>query len=346
MTFVDEVEIDLESGKGGRGCVSFRRERYIPRGGPDGGDGGDGGSIYLESSYRFRTLGHIKNLQKFKAGNGRHGQGKKKHGADGSDVLIQVPPGTVVTDAETGELIHDFDYKTKKITVAEGGSGGLGNVHFKSSTNRAPRKATDGKEGRSRRIRLELKLLADVGLIGLPNAGKSSLLRKISAAKPKIAEYPFTTLSPQLGVVDIDEAHSFTAADIPGLIEGAHSGSGLGDRFLRHIERTGVLLHMIDISDQNPLSPEESYITIREEIREYNPQIIEKYEVVVFNKIDIVINAAERSIDLDFFKKNDIETFFISAKTGKGIDILINHIGSVLIEKRTKLYGDILKVPE
>jgi GTP-binding protein len=344
--FVDEVTIEVESGKGGKGCISFRREKYVPRGGPDGGDGGKGGSIFLESTYHYRTLNHIKNLQRFKAGNGKPGEGKEKHGADGKDRIIQIPPGTYVTDVDTSALIYDFDSKIKKVEIVKGGEGGLGNVHFKSSTNQAPRRATDGKEGENRQIRLELKLLADVGLIGLPNAGKSSLLRKISAATPKIAAYPFTTLAPQLGVVEIDDIHSFTVADIPGLIEGAHTGSGLGDRFLRHIERTKFLIHVIDISEQNQLAPDESYITIKNELTEYNPEIAEKSEVVVFNKIDIVKDAARDNINLNLFIKRGVKAFFISAKTGEGIDKLINYVGNELVRKKIGLYGDVLGVPK
>jgi GTP-binding protein len=342
--FIDQVEITLISGKGGNGCLSFRREKYVPKGGPDGGDGGDGGSVYIQSTSDYQTLSHIRNMQRFKAGNGLPGMGKKMKGADGKDAVILVPPGTIVINMNTDELVYDFDSDLKEVMILPGGRGGLGNVHFKSSTNQAPRKTTSGKEGMELNIRLELKLLADVGLIGLPNAGKSSLLKKISQAKPKVAPYPFTTLSPQLGLVDIDGIHFFTVADIPGLIEGAHTGTGLGDRFLRHIERTKILVHIIDISDNVQHDSTNSYDIIRNELRDYNAGLEEKNEILVLNKIDIV-DDRKRLVDLErIFKKRKLNPLFISAETGEGVKELISHIGKMLMTRNYKLYGDIVEV--
>ncbi len=343
--FVDEVTVDIESGKGGNGCMSFRREKFVPRGGPDGGDGGKGGDVIVRSTFHYQTLNHIRNLQRFKAKNGQPGMGKKKKGANGADVIIKVPPGTMLFDPETDELLHDFESRIEDFVIAEGGRGGLGNVHFKSSTNQAPRKTTSGKPGEEIRIRLELKLLADVALVGLPNAGKSSLLTKVSRAKPRIADYPFTTLTPQLGLVRIDDVHSFTVADVPGLIEGAHQGTGLGDRFLRHIERTKFLIHLLDCSSMNFDEIKNSYHMIRKELGDYNPDLIDRDEVIVFNKIDL-IEESDRLELSRVFEDTGKKVFYISALEGTGVEELVDYTGRFLINKKKELYGDIVEVPE
>ena len=258
MKFIDETIITVRSGDGGRGCVSFRREKYVPRGGPDGGDGGKGGDVVLEATSRKRTLYDFRFKREFKAPGGKHGQGKQRTGKNGGDLIIKVPPGTVISDVETGETFKDLVEPGESFTLAHGGEGGRGNARFKTATNRAPRHAQPGRPGQMRTVKLELKLIADVGLVGLPNAGKSTLISAISSAKPKIADYPFTTLTPNLGVVQTGYGEPFIVADIPGLIEGAHKGAGLGIRFLKHIERTRILVHMIDaadIDDTKPLMP-------------------------------------------------------------------------------------------
>src|SRR5213592_1834275 len=252
--FIDEAKIRVKAGGGGNGCVAFRREKYVPRGGPSGGDGGKGGDIYMESSQRHNTLVHFRFNPEYKAERGRHGEGSNKTGREGVAITLKVPVGTIAYDAESGEMVHDFSHPDDRIVIARGGRGGRGNAQFKTSTHQAPREHEDGRPGEERTLRLELKLLADVGLVGYPNAGKSTLISRISAARPKIADYPFTTLEPNLGVVLLGErgdpdATSFVVADIPGLIEGAHSGAGLGMQFLRHIERTRILVHLIDVSD-------------------------------------------------------------------------------------------------
>src|SRR5438067_5433784 len=250
--FIDEAKIRVKAGDGGNGCVAFRREKYVPRGGPSGGDGGKGGDVIMESSERHNTLVHFRFNPEYKAQRGRHGEGSNRTGREGTDIILKVPVGTILYDAETGEKIHDFSRPDERIVVAHGGRGGRGNARFATSTHQAPREHEDGRPGEDRVFRLELKLLADVGLVGFPNVGKSTLIARISAARPKIADYPFTTLEPNLGVVTIGDApheESYVVADIPGLIEGAHTGTGLGIQFLRHIERTRVLAHMIDISD-------------------------------------------------------------------------------------------------
>lgn len=321
--------------------MHFRREKYVPKGGPDGGDGGKGGSVILESSFRFQNLNHFRHLQKFYADDGQAGQGKNMTGADGEDKIINVPPGTLVFDDETGKLLYDFDSKIALYEIAAGGQGGLGNTHFKSSTNQAPRKAIPGRLGIEKRIRLELKLLADVGLVGLPNAGKSSLLCSISAAKPKVAPYPFTTLNPQLGNVPINEYRSFTVADIPGLIEGAHSGSGLGHKFLRHIERTKYLVHLIDVSEMNSLDVFKSYEIIRKEMDEFGRGLSDKPEVIALNKIDLVEDRKSLDTIVKKFKKMKKECFLISAQTGEGVKELMSYVCSHLLKETNELYGDI-----
>lgn len=322
MKFVDEALINVRSGKGGDGCVSFRREKFVPRGGPDGGDGGRGGDVVFHTTSRKRTLYQFRFKRQFNAGNGQNGSGKQKTGKNGQDCVIEIPPGTVIYNAETGELIRDLDQKDQKLVIASGGRGGVGNKHFASSTNRSPRFAQPGEEGQSLSLRLELKFLADVGIIGLPNAGKSTLIRKLSSANAKVGAYPFTTLVPSLGVVYHDWGDPFVVADIPGLIEGAHKGAGLGIRFLRHIERTRVLIHLIDaieIDDSNPL---DGYETVNRELELYDPGLAQKKQIVVLNKSDVA-GFAERA---DMFQKAlpDKKVISICAERGNNIQELIS----------------------
>ena len=287
MKFIDETIITIESGHGGRGCVSFRREKYVPRGGPDGGDGGKGGDIVLHATNRKRTLYHFRFKRHFKAKNGAGGQGKQKTGKNGENLFIEVPPGTIVTELATGRIIKDFRQSDESCVVARGGRGGQGNARFKSSTHQTPRMAQPGEPGEALTLKLELKLLADVGIIGLPNAGKSTLIKSLSSANPKIGDYPFTTLSPNLGVVKTDWAEPFVVADIPGLIEGAHGGAGLGTRFLRHIERTRMLVHLIDASEIDREDPLKSFRTVNNELSLYNEKMLKKPQIIVLNKMDL-----------------------------------------------------------
>lgn len=283
MHFIDEAKIHVKAGDGGRGCISFRREKFIEHGGPNGGDGGKGGSIIFEASEDLNTLIDFRYKQHFKAQNGESGKGKNMSGRAGEDIVILVPLGTQILDEWGENVLYDFNYHGMRVTIAKGGDGGMGNTHYKSSTNQAPRRATPGFPGEEQWIWLKLKLLSDVGLVGLPNAGKSTFLSTVSAAKPKIADYPFTTLKPQLGVVHLDD-EEFVVADLPGLIEGASKGLGLGDRFLKHIERCRVILHLIDISSENPLA---DYNLIRNELSSYSAKLEEKREIIVLTKCDI-----------------------------------------------------------
>lgn len=282
--FCDEVTIELKAGDGGDGCVSFRREKYVPMGGPDGGDGGKGGDVILRVNPHLNTLAYYYRHRRFRAENGRHGRGGRKTGASGEDLILEVPPGTVVRDAETGEILADLTQPDQVVIVARGGRGGRGNAAFVSPTNQAPRIAERGEPGEFRRLHLELRLLADVGLIGKPNAGKSTLLAAVTAARPKIADYPFTTLHPHLGVVVLNDTASFVLADLPGLIEGAHRGVGLGLAFLRHVERTRVLLHLLDGLSADPVA---DYEAIRAELGHYNPDLLKRPEIIAFNKMDL-----------------------------------------------------------
>ena len=318
--FVDEARIHVKAGNGGNGCVAFRREKYVPRGGPSGGDGGHGGDVVLESSEQHSTLIHFKFNREFKADRGRHGEGSNRHGRSGETLVIPVPVGTVVFDEETGENIFDFAEPNVRFVVARGGRGGRGNARFATSTNQAPRRAEPGGSGAMRHLRLELKLLADVGLVGFPNAGKSTLISVISAARPKIADYPFTTLEPCLGVVAAGEG-SFVVADIPGLIEGAHAGAGLGTRFLRHIERTRLLAHLVDISSTGR-DPVEDFKVIREELRRFNPELLKKETVVVATKMDLLEDRKRLRKLETFCKRQKLELLPISSVTGEGIDAL------------------------
>lgn len=296
MKFVDEVLIDVEAGKGGNGCLSFRREKYVPLGGPDGGDGGDGGSIYVKADPNLNTLIDYRYTRKFKAKNGEKGHGSQCTGKSAEDLFLNVPMGTQVFDQESGELLGEVLTAGAMLLVAKGGEHGLGNIHFKSSTNRAPRQTTPGTPGEARRLRLELKLLADVGLLGLPNAGKSSLIRSISAATPKVADYPFTTMHPNLGVVRVSEAESFVMADIPGVIEGAALGAGLGLKFLKHLSRTRLILHLVDIAPFDDENVSANVIKITNELKIYSEELYSKERWLVFNKIDLLDaeEAAER----------------------------------------------------
>ena len=322
MKFIDEAIITVESGDGGRGCVSFRREKHVPRGGPDGGDGGKGGDVTLKSTSRRRTLFPFQLKRRFKAKNGAHGQGKQKTGRNGKDLIIEIPPGTLVKDADTNEVIKDFTEVGESFIVVPGGRGGQGNARFKTSTNRAPRYAQPGEEGQSRRLKLELKLLADVGIIGLPNAGKSTLISKISSATPKIGNYPFTTLTPTLGVVETGWSDPFVVADIPGLIEGAHAGAGLGTQFLRHIERTRILIHLIDAGTIDREHPLDHFKTVNRELKSFNPQLIQKPQITVLNKMDLpgaqdAADAFEAALDAE-------PIILISAIKKKGLKRLIS----------------------
>lgn len=295
MKFVDEATIKVEAGNGGRGCLSFRREKYIPHGGPDGGDGGDGGSVFLEANEGLNTLIDFRYQRHYKAQNGQGGMGANCTGKAGDDLIISVPVGTVVYDTDTGELIGDIGTNGARLLVAQGGFHGLGNTRYKSSINRAPRQTSLGTPGEVRHLRLELRVLADVGLLGLPNAGKSTLIRSVSSSKAKVADYPFTTLHPGLGVVDVGSHKSFVMADIPGLIEGASEGAGLGHRFLKHLSRTCVLLHVIDVAPFDDSDPVESAKTILNELGAFDESLLTKPRWLVLNKIDMLPNEQERA---------------------------------------------------
>lgn len=328
MKFIDEAMITVQSGDGGKGCVSFRREKFIPRGGPDGGDGGKGGDIILSTTSRKRTLYHFKYQKHFKAENGSHGQGKQKTGKNGRNLTIELPPGTLVIDADTGHLIKDLVETGETFVILKGGRGGQGNTKFKTSTHRTPRFAQPGEPGETRTLKLELKLLADVGIIGLPNAGKSTLISAISSARPKIANYPFTTLAPSLGVVQTGWSEPFVVADIPGLIKGAHQGTGLGIKFLRHIERTRILVHLIDASSIDPDDPLDQYHTINQELAMYDEKLAKKPQIVVLNKLDL--SGIRKSADIFQSAVKDKEVVFISALTGQGLEQLKSQIVQLL----------------
>ncbi|MEY3182034.1 MAG: GTP-binding protein GTP1/Obg family [Pseudomonadota bacterium] len=324
MKFVDEASILVKAGNGGNGCLSFRREKFIQYGGPNGGDGGNGGSIYLKATPGLNTLVDFRFQKHFRAKNGQHGMGTECTGRAGEDLIIPVPVGTLVWNKETNELIGDLVKADQLLLVAKGGWHGLGNVHFKSSRNQAPRKTTKGKPGEERILRLELKLLADVGLLGLPNAGKSTLIRAVSAATPRVADYPFTTLHPSLGVVRMGPSQSFVMADLPGLIEGAADGAGLGIRFLKHLSRTRLLLHIIDLCPSDASDPTENAITIVKELEKYSPEMVQKPRWLVFNKIDLLdtkeVEHRAKQV-LDALKWN-APYFFISGATKTGTEAL------------------------
>lgn len=328
MKFIDEARIFVKGGDGGHGCVSFRREKYVPRGGPNGGDGGRGGNVIFRSDSGLFTLLDFKYRRHFEADRGEHGRGKDQYGHAGDDVVIRVPVGTTLTEEETGRVLANFEKPNEEAVIAHGGRGGRGNMHFATSTHQAPRKAEDGLLGEERWVLLELKLLADVGLIGFPNAGKSTLLSAISAAKPKIADYPFTTKTPVLGVVS-SQGKSFTAADLPGLIEGASQGVGLGIRFLKHIEKTCVFLHLIDLSDPSHPDPRTAYQAIRRELEAYNAEFLDRPEIIVLTKCDLPdvkkrLPEAKRS-----FKKLS-RIIAISAVTHEGLEELLRETAKLV----------------
>jgi len=331
VKFIDEAIITVRSGDGGNGCLSFRREKYVPLGGPDGGDGGKGGDVTLVSSQDRRTLYPFRFKHEFTAQRGGGGEGRQRTGKNGSDIVIEVPPGTIVRDAVTGDIIKDFCLPGESFIIARGGRGGKGNTHFKSSTHRTPRFAQPGEAGEVKQLKLELKLLADVGIIGLPNAGKSTLISVISAARPKIADYPFTTLVPNLGVVKAGNREPFVVADIPGLIAGAHAGAGLGIQFLRHIERTRLLVHLIDASAIDLENPLEAYAAINTELSSYSADLVRKPQIIALNKLDLP-GTEERARAFKAALKKRTRLYLISAATVKGVDQLLAQISNRLDE--------------
>ena len=326
MKFIDEAKIYVKAGGGGKGCVSFRREKFVPRGGPDGGDGGKGGDVIIKAVSSRRTLLDLKYQQHHMAKRGQQGEGNNRTGRSSEDIVIAVPVGTIVKDAESGEIMIDLNVDEQSFIVARGGIGGKGNAHFTSSTHRAPRFAQDGIPGEEHWILLELKLLADVGIIGMPNVGKSTFISKVSAAKPKIADYPFTTLVPNLGVVRYGQDETFVIADIPGLIPGAHQGMGMGTRFLRHVERTTVLLHILDISRGGETTAWQDFEAINHELAEFSAELIKKPQVVAINKIDLPVTQAGIQKEVDIFRKKGIEVLLFSAVTGEGTPAVLRAI--------------------
>jgi GTP-binding protein len=334
MQFLDRARIYVKGGDGGNGVTAFRREKFVPRGGPSGGDGGRGGDVYIEATDQLNTLLHFRFNPRYVADRGNHGEGSTRSGREGGDVVINVPVGTIVTDLDTGEPVHDFSTPGERVLIAAGGRGGRGNAVFATATNRAPRHHEEGRLGQERNLGLELKLIADVGLVGLPNAGKSTLISRISAARPKIADYPFTTLEPHLGVVSYDEFKTYVVADIPGLIEGAHEGAGLGLDFLRHVERTRLLLHLVDVSGALETEPVDRVRTINEELSAYGAHLLERPMLVVATKTD-AIDDPER---LERLRAHALETgrefFAISAVTGEGVDALKQRVGRLLEEMK------------
>jgi GTP-binding protein len=328
VKFIDEARITVQSGRGGAGCVSLRREKYIPKGGPDGGDGGRGGDVIFKATTKKRTLYHLQFQKCYKAKNGTGGQGNNRAGKGGEDLIIELPPGTLVVDADTGDLMKDLVDTDEVFVVAKGGRGGQGNARFKSSTHRTPRFAQPGEPGQTLNLRLELKLLADVGVVGMPNAGKSTLVSAMSSARPKIADYPFTTLIPNLGVVQTNRREPFVIADIPGLIEGAHTGAGLGIRFLRHVERTRVLLHLVDAAAIDADDPLRALDTVHRELHRYSPTLSEKPRIVVLNKMDVA--WAEDAATLFGQALGEADLLKISAATGEGLDRLTTILCNLL----------------
>jgi GTP-binding protein len=334
MKFIDETKIRVFAGDGGRGCVSFRREKYVPRGGPNGGNGGPGGDVVMVADPQLTTLLDLRYQKQYKAGRGQHGMGSDCHGKRGDDRVIHVPVGTIIRDAATGELIGDLPTAGERVIVAAGGRGGKGNAHFVSSTHRSPRFAQPGEPGEERELEVELRLLADVGIIGLPNAGKSTLIAAISAVRPKIADYPFTTLVPNLGVVGYEEGKSFVVADIPGLIEGAHEGHGLGHKFLRHVMRTRLLIHLIDASQIDPEDPLADWKTVNREIALFDPQLAKKPQIVVANKIDLPDARENVKILAGRLPKGFRPLYTISAATTENVQKLVQTVGGKLSDIR------------
>lgn len=320
--FVDEARIHVAAGGGGNGCLAFRREKYVPRGGPSGGDGGNGGNVYLESTAHLNTLLKFRFNKEFRARRAGHGEGSNRHGKDSEDLVIQVPVGTVVYDDASGEKMVDFDSEGIRFLAAKGGRGGRGNARFATSTNQAPRRADPGTPGEERDLRLELKLLADVGLVGFPNVGKSTLISRLSAARPRIADYPFTTLEPCLGVVAVDGEDSFVMADIPGLIAGAHEGKGLGDRFLKHVERTRLLLHLIDVAEFTGRDPLEDFSIIMKELESFSPAVAKKPMLMVASRVDAAGDSNRLFALREFCREQKCRLYEISSVTGEGLDEL------------------------
>jgi GTP-binding protein len=340
MKFIDETRIRVIAGDGGRGCVSFRREKYVPRGGPNGGNGGHGGDVVTVADPQLTTLLDLRYQKQYKANRGQHGMGSDCHGRRGDDREIKVPVGTIIRDAATGELIGDLRKAGERVIVAAGGRGGKGNAHFVSSTHRSPRFAQPGEPGQERELDIELRLLADVGIIGLPNAGKSTLIAAISAVRPKIADYPFTTLVPNLGVVGYGEGKSFVIADIPGLIEGAHEGHGLGHKFLRHVMRTNLLIHLLDASQIDPEEPLAHWETVNRELALFDPELAEKPQIVVANKIDLPEGRETAKLLARGLPKDFKPLYTISAATTEGVQKLVQIIGSKLEEIKQELEID------
>ncbi|MGA7626625.1 MAG: GTPase ObgE [Candidatus Acidiferrales bacterium] len=336
--FADEARISIKAGDGGNGCVAFRREKYVPRGGPSGGDGGNGGDVYIEANPHDNTLLRYRYNREFKAGRGGHGEGSNCHGKTAEDLVLKVPVGTVVFDANTGEQLFDLAQPGQRVLAARGGHGGRGNgnPHFARPWHQAPREHEDGKPGEERLLRLELKLLADVGLVGFPNAGKSTLISRISAARPKIAAYPFTTLEPNLGVVSADpdavpgQGRTFVVADVPGLIEGAHQGAGLGTRFLKHLERTRLIAHLVDTSDANDRDPIDDFEVIMHELASFSPGLAEKPMIVVATKLDATTHREHLDELRDFAAKRDLQFHAVSSASGEGITELIRAMADAL----------------
>jgi GTP-binding protein len=322
LLFIDEVTISVKAGDGGNGCLAFRREKFVPRGGPSGGDGGRGGDVVMVASQHYNTLLHFRFNPEHKAERGRHGEGSDRTGRDGASIDVATPVGTVVFDAETGELLHDFTTPGDRFIVARGGRGGKGNARFATSTHQAPTEHEAGKPGEEKRLRLELKLLADVGLVGFPNAGKSTLISRISAARPKIADYPFTTLVPNLGVVSADGDRTFVVADIPGLIEGAHEGHGLGVQFLRHIERTSLLAHLVDVSEATGREPVHDFEVVMTELASFSEDLARKPMILVATKLDAAQDPERVASLAKLAQERGLPFFKISSVTGEGIDAL------------------------
>ncbi|MFN0279059.1 MAG: GTPase ObgE [Pyrinomonadaceae bacterium] len=334
--FLDRVKIKVKAGNGGDGVTAFRREKFVPRGGPSGGDGGVGGSVFIESSEGLNTLLHLRYNPEHKAERGRHGEGSNRSGKDGEDAVVRVPVGTQVLDPETNDLLFDFTEPEQRYLAAKGGKGGWGNSHFATPTQRAPKYHYTGRPGGEKELQLELKLIADVGLVGFPNAGKSTLISVISAAKPKIADYPFTTLEPNLGVVDMGDFKTFVVADIPGLIEGASTGAGLGHRFLRHVERTKLILHLVDVSSLSGRDPVSDYAIINRELANYDAELASRPQIVVATKTD-ALDEPERLETLKEKAKKDRKAFFaISSVTNVGVKELVNAVSKAIIELATE----------
>jgi len=345
MHFVDEIQLHVKAGDGGRGCVAFLREKYRPRGGPSGGNGGDGGSVIFCVDAQLSTLFDLAAQKHLRAEKGEHGRGKDQHGKKGQDLIVRVPQGTLVYDAENGELLADLNKTNAEIVVAKGGKGGKGNAFFTSSTNRAPRFAQPGIPGAERTVQLELRLLADVGLVGFPNAGKSTFISAVSAARPRVADFPFTTLTPHLGVVRYSEERSFVMADVPGLIEGAHEGHGLGIRFLRHLSRTSVLVHLIDISDSNR-DPWHDHDVINHELACFDKELKTRPQIVVITKMDLPVTRERLpEVEAAFFQRG-VRLFAISAVSGEGVKALIDNIAYNLERQRTQTLAADIRAAE